>query len=608
MRFLFFLALVVASCQPTIGFSQLGPYLSMDEDIIGRYYKPDESYLKYLEELRSLRMEWKHIQSSGPWAKYDGRLKKVKELVFEMDGRTLYTACKVTAQKVILPSSDIRYKSNDQLFCSKNDISKGKINKIATLYNEDGSPLYKETPVIEGKLTEVVSYKNKDELVFKFQYSSRYAGGAERLPNGPVLKRYLYDKEYRSEEMISSIAQESAVLPLADSNRYVGFSHVGTLHTNEYGDLTGYFFPHQRRAGNGTVFYRDFNGRKEWVLVVDGEIEMAVPASTEEEPQLPDLMNNLTNTISLSWLPDPPDGSQKNIFRKVNIGTYQTQNIATHSGYGVNYHSQDSAMAGDKRFLEVGIFKNGQLNGLGYRCRMTSIYDPSSTLHPDPSRGVHTAGVVQEKVYAEAGLFENGKLKKGRVIRIDNDNYLYRNYWTKTKVASSDYILRRNWSFKPYNVIQDLPLAKIPADAKIYIKLLDAVCDVEEVNIASGTILVKYRGQRLELDKDCGPIYQYIFTKNQVAYNCPKTKLVKNYEYRDKTVSHKVTAYDTRTVTGTSGKIMYSQKIENASLDITYKVRQMNGYKTITCPTCNGTGKKYATQNAKLFRPIAFGD
>ncbi|MEL7147924.1 MAG: hypothetical protein AAFO69_16240, partial [Bacteroidota bacterium] len=54
---------------------------SMDEDIIGRYYIPDQKYLDYLENLRSLnerQMKWEIIKSDGPWAKSNGKPRLLK--------------------------------------------------------------------------------------------------------------------------------------------------------------------------------------------------------------------------------------------------------------------------------------------------------------------------------------------------------------------------------------------------------------------------------------------------------------------------------------------------------------------------------------------------
>ncbi|MGB3468227.1 MAG: hypothetical protein WBA74_23275, partial [Cyclobacteriaceae bacterium] len=513
----------------------------------------------------------------------------------------LYTSGKVlgTNSRFLRPDSDIRYRSNDQLFCSEDDIKKGIIGKKATLYNEDGSVLYKETSLAGDIFIEVVSYKNENELQFKFLTINRVNGKQTNegfmIPNYIKMKRFYWSDDIA----IASNSKETAVIPMTNGNTYIGYADIGTLYTQDYGTLTGYFLPHKKDIGNASVFYREIDNRTEWVLVVDGEEEMVVEAKPTDKPNVETLLENTENTLSFIQNLKVPE-VEKIILKYIHFGNYK--NNTGHNGYGINISTNDSIVKGAIRNVEVGLYKNGKLDGLGYRAVFTHIYDPLKTETEENNK--RNVSDLQLKVFAQAGIFDNGRFIKGRTISIKNDDNELRNYWTKDKVANIDYVVRKVTRFKPYNVIDTVEYKALQPKSKVYIEKLDGIYPLVSIN-GDKTITVNIDDIPTKINNDDGRIYEYIYSKYEYAVSCPKTQTVTKYVYRDQKKEYPIKYYKSRKVAGTYGDIIYTDKVTGTKT-VTYKVREVGGYYGVTCTKCNGTGKLQKSGSQELFKPIVF--
>ncbi|HLV41291.1 MAG TPA: hypothetical protein VKY37_03340 [Brumimicrobium sp.] len=599
--------------------------ISIEEPVIlPEYYKPNYAPLLEIEKLKKLdqnNLSNQDITGNGYYMGKFSERKKLDTITFKLHGRELYCAGKIQYKwddrysngieyLNILPSSDIRYQSNDQLFCPIEDITENKINPRANLFNEDGSYLYGEVLNTDSVTSTIYSQEAINQYNFKMQVYTDKVTYITSDTIGDYYPNYTYGdnpyKGYLSGGMyhsISPIAKDASVIKLENNDYYTGFATLGTYHSQIHGSFTGYLFPMQASAGNATVLFRELDGEYEWVLLVDGQIEKTIPALESDMPKIENLKNNLTNTISFTPRPKYEKGSEWVVNYRTNFGVYRSKNMSTLNGYGVNFYTKDSLRTGDIRYLEIGFFKDGKLDGLGYSCKITTSL--SDSYAPTRNHFDNNSISVIEKVVAKAGFFKAGELVDGRDILIANNNQPNRNYWSKNKIPGSDYIARENFFLNKSQIFEDFKFDNLSSYDEIHIEKLGYNYPIKRIDKEKRSIVIESDNKEIYLTNESGPVYVTYINKGHLKVGCPPTKFVKNYKEIEVVKQVPGYVYNTRKVNGALVDYYYTTKTENTAT-YSYKKNIFSGYSTIPCPICNGTGSKVVQNNSRVYRQIIF--
>ncbi|NHN28031.1 hypothetical protein FIA58_020325 [Flavobacterium jejuense] len=580
----------------------------LEEPIFYKYYQPytapvyqlihkyDELSSKYAKSILADGNSYLQIKNNKNYAKIE----------FEINGIKLYCSGKVKFKNnrnyfKIEPSSDLFYLSNNQIFCGLKDIEEFKLKNFPTIYNEDGSYLFHKE-LNEDQITQkVISQKSNTNYNFIINtYKDDKAPDVYNEKYGYLYTNSFYGKDPFDHFIIAPQSKEISTILLENGDRYSGFATIGTYDSQKFGSFTGYLFPMQKSAGNASVLFREFEGKYEWVLVVDNQIEMSVPAKAEEQPQFDVLMNNLENTIGFIKNPKVQFYADIVTTCRTNFGVYRNKNINTLNGYGVNFISKDSIRLGDSHFIELGFFKNGKLEGLGYRCEMKTFYNKPIT---ENQYFDNNSSSISEKVVAQAGIFKGGKLIKGRDINIENDNQPTLNFWSKNKIEGVDWIKRENFVLYKENIIGKIDLNQIKGTDEVHVERLGYNYLIKRIDLNRKAIVIENDGKEVYLNKDSGPVYLTYINKGYVTIGCPPTKYVKTYKKIDEVREVPGYKYDTRVVKGEYITTYYTTKTKQT---YTHEKTVFDDYKTIPCPICNGTGNKKVDNSVRVFREIVF--
>lgn len=580
----------------------------LEDPIFYVYYKPNtEVVFKQIDKYKELSSKYvKTINADDNSFLHIKNNKKYSKITFEFNGLKLYCSGKINFKNnrdyfEIEPSSDLLYQSNNQVFCKLNDVEEIKLKKYATIYNEDGSYLFHKE-LNEDQITQkVISQKNKDNYNFIINtYVDDKAPSVLNKKFGYIYPDSFYGQDPFDYFVIAPQSKEISAILLENGDRYTGFPSVGTYDSKVYGTFTGHFFPILKTAGNASVLFREFEGKYEWVLVVDNQIEMSVPAKPEERPQYDDLLNNLENTVGYIKNPKVQFNSEIVTTYRTNFGVYRNKNINTFNGYGVNFVTNDSVRLGDSHFIEIGFFKDGKLDGLGYRCEVKTYYN--KVIEKSHYLDINTPD-ISEKVFAQAGIFKNGNLIKGRNINIENDNQINKNYWSKNKIEGSDWIVRKNFFLHKENIVNPVGLNQLKVNDDVHVEKLGYTYYIKRIDLNRKAIVIENDGKEVYLNKDSGPVYLTYVNKGYASVGCPPTKVIKTFKTIDEIREVPGYKYETRVVKGEYITTYYTTKTKQT---YTHQKTVFDDYKTIPCPICNGTGSKKVDNSMRVFREIAF--
>ena len=580
----------------------------IEEPIFHTYYKPYFTPVyKQIEKYKELSSKYvKSIKADNNFYSNIKNNKNYIKITFELSGLKLYCSGKIKFKNnrtyfEIEPSSDLFYQSNNKVFCALKDIEEIQLKRFATIYNEDGSYLFHKELNKDQITQKVISQKNNEN--YNFIINTYINDEAPKVLNekyGYVYPNSFYGQDPNDRFVIAPQSKEVSTILLENGDRYTGLASVGTYDSQEFGSFTGYLFPLQQSVGNASVLFKAFEGKYEWVLIVDNQIEMSLPAKAEEQPQLDVLLNNLENTVSFIKNPKVQFYGNITTTYKTNFGVYRNKDINTLNGYGVNFVSSDSIRVGDSHFIEVGFFKNGKLDGLGYRCNVKTFYNKPIT--ENQYFDINSLS-ISEHVVAKAGIFKDGKLLKGRDITIENDNQVNRNYWSKNKIEGSDWITRTNNFVDKQNIVSSIDLNQIKGTDEVHVEKLGYTYYIKRIDVNRKAIVIENDGKEVYLNKDSGPVYLTYVNKGYASVGCPPTKTIKTLKTINVVRELPGYKYDTRVVKGEYMTTYYTTKTKQT---YTYQEKVFDKYEKIPCPVCNGTGSKRVDNSMRVFREIVF--
>ena len=201
------------------------------------------------------------------------------------------------------------------------------------------------------------------------------------------------------------------------------------------------------------------------------------------------------------------------------LGNYSTNPV---NGYGVKYTTSASPTPAKELLFEVGLFKNGQLEGLGYRLKGNTNF-----------WGTTTASPLVFNLYAQAGIFANGKLVDGRefspgMFYGKKDVDPYRNIWAKSPIPGFTYLQTNVSPIDTLQFYEKIPQSEVlhNKNAKVFIEKLN-----RWVSVVGGDnekrLIVKGDERNMLLNNAMGNVYYQSEFSRPVKIGCPKTKTVK---------------------------------------------------------------------------------
>ncbi|WP_418502292.1 hypothetical protein [Flagellimonas sp.] len=361
---------------------------------------------------------------------------------------------------------------------------------------------------------------------------------------------------------------------------YYGYDHVGSYINNVWGfTLTGFMLPTALKLGNGSVLFLEDEVAKKnyWAVVIDQEIKFKLEAKAEEKPDVVKLYHD----------------TDIEVFSET-LATVVSKNFETHNGYGINLVPQDNKKPGDGISLEVGIFKNGKLHGVGYRTKMiigNDIYGDLTTID------------------ATYGMFEDGQPVNVKHIKAF-DEKLDQNFWDPMPVEGFSHVGKRNREDLFYRNYFQTKLSQLQPNDELYMESIHRTAKVKSINLSEQFITVYADDPDVDakLDKSSGDVFVKETYMGDNLVSCPKT--IKIPQYNEKMESYFVPGEFKSNSYVVKG-VYYDKHVTNSTYKpaqiASKKVRYIEKHIDEVCPRCNGTGYvKQGTKSKNLWKIVVF--
>ncbi|MBD3749329.1 MAG: hypothetical protein IE931_07530 [Sphingobacteriales bacterium] len=564
------------------------------QNVLGSVDKVSETLLKELKNATIFKSDDKRIivsvNGSKPFTSYKSGEKHDK-VVFLVNGEKVYAPAKieyneyynikdgkkqyVTNKIIIYPKDDIRYLENNQIYALKKDIDKKepyKLTSDATIYNKDGSLKYgikhqKDIWVID-------LYSNKNTPILSFSTDRHWVN-----EHTNVLNCWTFNKP-------NAIGELGKIINKTSKGIYTGNAHAGTFQSNTNEIYTGYFAPISG-ISQGTVLFRERNGKGEWVLIVGDAIEETLPALISQKPNVSQLQQQIQVTPYTGNKIYKSGKETLNLFNSANdyLGNYSSNPT---DGYGVKYQTTGDPTPAKEILMEVGIFEQGKLNGLGYRVKG----DAEMRFLKDKPYG------LQHKLTVEAGIFSGGVLAKGRTFILDKveelNSFWHRNYWAKSPIKGFNFIQTNAIPIDTLQFYEKVRYADVKSEglAQVFVEKLNRWVNIIGLDNNQNLLVKGDDGSAVTLDQSAGNVYFQSTKRKPIEVRCSKTKVVKRY----KAVKEDVYWKDSqgRTLITDIDRSGYLKPIKV----YTSNKQVLDGYETVTCTICNGAGyyQSYTTE------------
>ncbi len=468
----------------------------------------------------------------------------------------------------------------------------------------------KQETSTEKKITRTVTYDASGEILQEI-YTSKF--GAITRTDEKLGKVSISGP---SGMCITPLATKPSVIPLDNGDYYVGYLHVGTYYSHLGFNFTGFMLPILKEYGNGSVLFMEdvSKGEYYWATIVDGVVESKIPATKDQKPDVQALKNSYD--FEAMYLEELPKGHKIDAQRKEPIMSEFTKEYGLYTirsktpalnGYGISMVYSTHQYLGEYITVNVGMFKEGSLNGTGYFIQLLNKFGGSNTEN-------HAYMVHKQGVYALFGEFANNNLIKGRTINV-NPMVKNRDFWSKKPYDGIVYTAYQKNGETLVTKEDDISIYEINDPFKFYIPSVDREVD-GIVNKEKG--IIEYSGDAvLNKDKDSnirktidGTMETYYYKEErQSQYNesCPRQSKVAIYEDYTIDIKGQDVAYDRRVVKGVYYDKVITTTTTTPTVLSTIKGTRFTGrYDYKTCPICNGSGSIPRTSKNYFYRAITF--
>lgn len=518
-------------------------------------------------------------------------------------------------QEINISNTYTKYPSSSDEDSKK--IKSGQWKYIRDSYSVDGIKLLRQSYVDEN-----------NQVVSDFTSLHNYEDGNKTINHPKYGKIFNSKVDYFCLE-ISQLATTPSITKPSKNDTYYGFHDIGIYEDESGYSFTGFMLPMQTQFGNGTVLFMENESKKEyfWALLIDGKIELKIPAKKEEKPNLFQLKEQ--TDFELFYIPTLSKEWKKLIYvNKDLIKQEQTfnfriprlvsKNIETKNGYGISLTARDSIFPGDIIELKVGLFKNGKLDGLGYECRFKPYYHEMGKILYSP-----TGNYIQKNaeyklqsadVKAKIGLFKEGELLISNPVsrKINVPNYwLNYDFWSRSEYPGFDGKFYNSNIVPNENDTYDFNSLKI--GDQVFVKKINRTIPIVALNYQTKTIELKadlpqYKSVPFTLDNN--NLYAYRKTVTNYKEYCSPTKYVQKYKsvkvkILDPPANVKTSSY---TVKGVYyDKIVTTTTITPGTGEGFYITKNVkDGFETKKCFECNGLGYINRTSKGGYWCPIKY--
>lgn len=512
----------------------------------------------------------------------------------------------------------ISYKSNGNIFLEK-QYTNNRISQ-STFYYPDGKPLVIIKDSDDVTFYTKVVYSNNGEVIsslnmaYEAPASDDKYGKYDRL-NLQISKRHENKKHIIIYGIHPDVENES-IIPHDDGSLYRGYPFIGRYHNLKNYELIGYLgVANSQFFGGGTVcFLKDNNtGLNYWAVVIDNAIVYKYEAKANEIPDVQFLRNNTSIDYKSLFMinvvrPRYENSDEHSLGSLLNMKTKQLDENFT--GYGINITTEETKEIGygDKRFFEIGVYKNGKLHGAGYRLYMDIDYVKDD-------EGRITSLIFNLKL--EAGKFENGDFVDGqKKSGVVNGEYFLNNdgSWLKPQpLENLEYSFsekgqspeRGNFKTEDFGI----NLKDLKSGNRVFSTTANRVFTVSIVDTINKKIFLKSKTQNdivFDVQKSGNLIFfQTEFTTTKKEYNCNHCKGVghlveKKYKTVEKSHTHETGEMSILTPTGLRrGTKKYTA---------TWYQRELVDTRKQVCPYCKGqkTFISNSTNSSTKYIPVLF--
>ncbi len=497
------------------------------------------------------------------------------------------------------------YHKNGQIFIKDPGNNLKSVDVESSLFHPNGKLYQKITKDPLNKYVQVYEeYDKEGSLVRRFSSDKQYGdeGKKENFNGLPV-----YYTNYGAGRLPSPDAIQPFLQTLKNNDSYFGYTAAGSYYSIENITFAGFFLPTIKELGNGSVVFMEDNTTQKayWALIINGKIEMTVPANLTDKPNIDDLINKLGQSYKTIVKMRAPklDAYEylKNNYMVLSDGVnpYCIANVdsgisPSYSGYGISMKAVDSLFPGQVRYLKVGQFKNGKLNGLGYRCKITHLFQNKYFIDPTTSDGRYSP--LDMKIDAQIGIFENGELIKGR--RLNNviqkeDNEI----WEKMPLEGINFVNKEvPFEYKYLGQIAETTsLNYLKPGDKVYVKTLKREMIVHSVNEKDRSFKIETDEKNVyaTITRDFSEVYCKVMGKKEVEVNCNPEVLTEKFKIIDVKNTYNHSSYISPVIFYKDG-LKYLSKGQTVDYKATWVSKQKvsDGYTKSICKLCNGTGKR----------------
>lgn len=467
-------------------------------------------------------------------------------------------------------------------------------------YRKDGSKLYEYLNFEENgrKIHRKITYNENGTMLSDMEYNSdhEYVESKKYATLGTMQNgNYTYPFHFKPLENNSLTKEESwpfpqqiaidsylpSVIDHGELGSYIGYSHLGVYNVPDGNNIAGFLLPTVEEYGNGSVVYvtNENKGESYFTIYFDGKLDLDFKVAAEK-------------MIPLEFVRKVNENTDYEHFHAITkkyptIINIETKNLKTHTGYGINYNTEVPADPNIKfkRTMEIGFFKEGKLDGLGYRLKMQTI-----------SPAYYEVGYQGYNVDYEYGFFENGRLLKGKTHK--GGGHIMTDIWHPVRIEGINTAIRI-----PYQEIyptsdktvaySDLSISK---PSMVFLASVNKWANVLEIDKTNKTLKVQTLENEIATVGINDGIYLSTITSDAyIEKTCKSCRGTKRIMFTANITEY---VYKSRTIRGPY------------YIDIYYYSYPVTKKKTITrtCGACDGTGRRvYENLDFKyLFTPITF--
>ncbi|MFC7356988.1 hypothetical protein ACFQO1_04770 [Jejudonia soesokkakensis] len=376
----------------------------------------------------------------------------------------------------------IYYKDTNQLFGNVTYTDKGFINfkdHAVTLFHKNGNILLETIPEGTNQAYER-GYDEDGQLIYsilrdysenELEYKPAYY---DVVNHGTILFKERRPKILASSKKLHFINHK-------ENGVYMGNRYFGTYTTASAIDITGFLLTTIESLGNGSVVFvsnNEENGSGYFTIYFNGQLDERYK-TLETSLDITTFVENLIETTAVTdtykdW---------RGYTYSMPVYKIKTNNLEAHVGYGIDYFTKQIQKNINEYQLKIGFYKNGKLNGLGYKVKLTQAVD-----------GIWS---YQDVAY-EYGFFEEDVLIQGETYK--KEGKMNEKNWTardsRFKYTSRDSI-KGTYSKKGI-ALSELNLKK---DTLVYMPSVNGILKLDSIDITNKKLFVREFYNRNTLDK-----------------------------------------------------------------------------------------------------------